>query len=88
MFFGTIAVILLLLALGFFIPVLVEYFKTGLVLKFPTLIVSGFAALAAVQSYFSGLILNVLKAQNRQQFEMTLNQFQSDYERKLSEISR
>lgn len=88
MFFGTISVILLLLALGFFIPVLVEYFKTGLVLKFPTLIVSGFAALAAVQSYFSGLILNVLKAQNRQQFEMTLNQFQSDYERKLSEISR
>lgn len=86
LFFGSIAVILLLLALGFFIPVMAQYLKTGLVLRFPTLIVSGFAALAAIQSYFSGLILNVLKSQNRQQFEITLNQFKDEYKRKSSEI--
>ncbi len=82
-FFGIIAVILLLLAAGFFIPVLAEYMRTGMVLKFPTLIVSGFAALAAIQSYFSGLILNVLRAQNRQQFEITLNQTADTFREKL-----
>ncbi len=83
-FFGIIAVILLLLAAGFFIPVLAEYMRTGMVLKFPTLIVSGFAALAAIQSYFSGLILNVLRAQNRQQFEITLNQTADTFREKLN----
>ena len=39
MFFGTIAFILFLLSLGFFIPVMIEYVQTGLVPKFPTLIV-------------------------------------------------
>ena len=82
-FFGIIAAILMLLAAGFFIPVLMEYMRTGLVLKFPTLIVSGFAALAAIQSYFSGLILNVLKVQNRQQFELALNQAADAYGQKL-----
>lgn len=85
MFFGIIAVILLLLAIGFFIPVLIEYIQTGLVPKFPTLIVSGFAALAAIISYFSGLILNVLKAQNLQNFEIILNYFQNEYMKKTDQ---
>ena len=38
-FFGTIALVLFIVALGFFIPVLVTYIKTGLVPSFPTLIV-------------------------------------------------
>ena len=57
LFFGVIALVLMLLALGFFIPILVEYIRTGLVPKFPTLIACGFAAIAAIQSFFSGLIL-------------------------------
>lgn len=85
MFFGIIAVILLLLAIVFFIPVLIEYIQTGLVPKFPTLIVSGFAALAAIISYFSGLILNVLKAQNLQNFEIILNYFQNEYMKKTDQ---
>ena len=84
LFFGCIALLLLLIALGFFLPVLLEYLKTGLVPRFPTLIVSGFTALAAIQSYFSGMILNVLKAQNRQQFEITLNHFQNEYQKLLA----
>lgn len=81
MFFGTFACILFAISIGMFIPVLLEYLKTGLVLKFPTLIVSGFIAVAALQAYFSGLILNVLKVQNKQQFEITLTQIKGDYDR-------
>lgn len=79
LFFGSIALILLLIALGLFLPVLVEYIHTGLVPKFPTLIVSGFTALAAIQSYFSGMILNVIRSHQRQQYEITLNHFKALY---------
>ena len=71
-FFGVIAAVLLLLSLGFFIPVLVAYIQTGLVKNFPTLIVCGFVALAAIQSFFTGLILQTIYYQNRQEFEMVL----------------
>ena len=39
-FFGIAALVALLIALGLFIPVFIEYYQTGLVLRFPTLIVS------------------------------------------------
>lgn len=71
-FFGIIAAILLLLAAAFFIPVFVTYIKTGLVPDFPTLIVCGFAAMAAIQSIFSGLLLQTMYQKNRQDFEMDL----------------
>lgn len=71
-FFGVIAAVLLLLSFGFFIPVLVAYIQTGLVKNFPTLIVCGFVALAAIQSFFTGLILQTIYYQNRQEFEMVL----------------
>lgn len=83
LFFGSIALILLIISVGMFIPVLAEYFKTGLVMRFPTLIVSCFVALSALQSYFSGVILNVLKSQNRQQFEITLTQIKDGYQQKI-----
>lgn len=71
-FFGTTALILLLLAIGFFIPVGMEYVKTGLVLRFPTLIVCGFAVMAAIQSFFAGLILHNLGMKDRRDFEFRL----------------
>jgi len=73
-FFGALALILLLAAGGFFIPVLIEYFRTGLVARFPTLIVCGFAVLAAVQSLFSGLILHNLGVKDRRDFEFKLHE--------------
>ena len=73
-FFGALALVLLLIAAGFFIPVLAEYFATGLVAKFPTLIVCGFAALAAIQSLFSGLILHNLGVKDRRDFEFKLHE--------------
>lgn len=52
-FFGTVAAILMVLAIGFFIPVWITYADTGMVPNFPTLIVCGFVALASIQSFFA-----------------------------------
>lgn len=71
-FFNTIALVLAALAIGFFIPVLVDYINTGLVERFPTLIVCGFALLAAIQAFFAGTILSTMANKNRRDFEQTL----------------
>ncbi len=72
-FFGTVAGILALLSVIFFIPVLIDYMHTGLVAKFPTLIVCGFVMLAAIQSFFSGLILSNMERNDRREFEVQRN---------------
>ena len=72
-FFGTVAAILMVLAIGFFIPVWITYADTGMVPNFPTLIVCGFVALASIQSFFAGLILQTMYRKNRQDFEMQLH---------------
>ena len=84
-FFGGMAVVLILLAAIFFIPVFVEYIQTGQVPNFPTLIVCGFAALAAIQAFFSGLILQNVVQKNRQDFEMELHRISTDYKRMRGE---
>ncbi len=72
-FFGLLAAILMALALIFFIPVLLDYTHTGLVARFPTLIVCGFVAMAAIQALFAGLILNNLQQSSRRDFELRRN---------------
>ena len=72
-FFGILALVLAVIGIGFFIPVFVEYTKTGLVNRFPTLIVCGFAVLAAIISLFSGTILDTLCRKNRMDFEARFN---------------
>lgn len=72
-FFGLLSLILALISVLFFIPVLAGYVQTGLVAKFPTLIVCGFVMLAAIQSFFSGLILSNLERNNRRNFEIERN---------------
>ena len=71
-FFGSMAFLLMIIAAGLFIPVFMTYLHTGLVPNFPTLIVSGFIALAALQAFFSGLILSTIVQKNRQDFEFKL----------------
>lgn len=71
-FFGALCLLLVLLALLFVIPVFNEYFQTGLVLRFPTLIVCGFMVLAGIQSFFAGMILEVMAAKDRRDFEYHL----------------
>jgi len=71
-FFGGIAAILVLLAVIFLIPVFAEYFRTGLVPRFPTLFVACTTVVVAVQSLFAGLILSAIEQRERQQFEFRL----------------
>lgn len=71
-YFGFMAAVLLVLAVAFFIPVLITYIKTGLVPNFPTLIVCGFAVIAAIQAFFAGLILKTMRHKDRQDFELLL----------------
>ena len=71
-FFGMIGLFLTLLAAVFVAPIFAEYFRTGLVPRFPTLIVCGFIVLAGIQSFFSGMILEVLAAKDKRDFEYRL----------------
>lgn len=72
-FFSLVALVLAALSAGFFIPVFVSFLRTGLVEKIPTLIVCGFAAIAALISFFSGVVLDTIKQKNRQDFELNLH---------------
>ncbi len=72
-FFGLLALVLILVAGGIFVPVGLEYLETGLVERFPTLIVCGFMALAGLLSFFAGMILEVIAAKDRRDFEYRFN---------------
>ena len=71
-FFSILAAVLLLVAIALFTPILIKFIETGLVPNFPTLIVSGFIALAAIISFFAGLILSTLVEKERHEYEFRL----------------
>lgn len=71
-FFGLFTLILLAIAVIMDIPVFATYISTGLVPRFPTLIVSGFIAMAALLSLFAGLMLSTMVSKDRQEFEFRL----------------
>ena len=75
-FWALVALVLMLVSVGFFMPVFIEYLDTGLVERFPTLIVCGFVAIAAVLSFFMGLNLQAMIHRERQNFEFKLQQAQ------------
>ena len=82
-FFSLIAAVLLLIALLMFLPVLAEYFRTGLVPRFPTLIASGFITVAALQAFFGGLLLDAICQKDRRDFEARLQE--AEFLRKQAE---
>lgn len=71
-FFGILSMVLAVLSISFFIPVLIDFMHTGLVERFPTLIICGMTFLAALMSFFCGMLLDTIKQKNRQDFEMLL----------------
>ena len=73
-FFGAISLVMIAFAALLVAPVIMEYFATGLVPRFPTLIVSGFMVLAALQSFFAGLILSESCHTERRTFEYRYNE--------------
>ena len=78
-FFGILCLILVAIAALLMLPVLSVYLKTGLVPRFPTLIVCGFTVLAGIQSFFAGLILNNIVQRDRKNFELDLNRVYGEY---------
>lgn len=84
-FFGSIALLLAVIAALFFIPVALDYAKTGLVAKFPTLIVCGFTMIAAIQSLFAGMELQNSMQKNRSDFEMRLLAASAEKKKKILE---
>ena len=72
-FFSTIAGVLFVLGIIFFIPILKKYIKMGVVTKIPSLIVICFVILTAIICWFSGIILSTLVHQHKQNFEFELN---------------
>ena len=71
-FFGLIAAVLAVLGIGFLIPVLQAYFATGLVSRFPTLIVCGPTLVAALLTFMSGVILDSQLSKDKRDFEFQL----------------
>lgn len=73
LFFSILSFILVIISLILFIPVFKEYIQTGLVPRFPTLIVSAFIMLLAMLMLVCGLILEVVVKKHRQLFEILRN---------------
>lgn len=74
-FFTCFALLLCIIATVFLLPVLVEYFRTGLVERFPTFIASVFFYIAMLQSFFTGLMLDNINRKNKQDFEINYINF-------------
>lgn len=72
-FFGLLAALMALVSLILFIPIFAEYLHTGLVPRFPTLIVCGVMGTMALLLWVCGLILDTVAKKHRQLFEINLN---------------
>lgn len=74
LFFYCISLLFFLIALMLGIPVLIEYFNTGLVPRFPTLIVASIFLVVSLLLTTTGIILQVIAKKHKQLFEVLLNQ--------------
>lgn len=73
-FFSSMALVMAIVSIAFFIPIFTNFLATHQVPNVPTLVVCGFVMLAAIQAFFSGMILNAMKQRERQDFEIKLHQ--------------
>ncbi len=72
-FFGLIAAVLFLVGAGMFTSVFVEFLRTGMVYRLPTLIVSTVTILAAIIFFAIGLILDIIIRKHRQNSLVQIN---------------
>ena len=77
-FFGILGALLVLVALGLFIPILIEFLHIGLVPRFPTLICAVFIAIAGLMSFFTGVCLDVIIKQDRKRYELSVINFEHE----------
>ncbi len=81
-FYGLLALLLVILSLGFFIPnVWLPYEATGKVANMPTLVVCGFCVIAGIISFYSGLILDSIQRKERREFEFRLQELHFERDR-------
>lgn len=85
-FFGTLSFVSAGVSLAMFSPVFITYLQTGLVPRFPTLIVSGFIMAAALLSLFCGLILDHMRQKELRDFEFKLQQAHHQFVRWTAEL--
>ena len=78
LFFNIVALIFYLITLILGIPPFVEYFKTGLVLKFPSLIVAGISLIVGLLLSITGIILQIIAKKHRQLYELYLTNVKKD----------
>lgn len=78
-FFTLLALGCGVVSLAFLLPVFLEYFQTGLVERLPTMIAGCFSLLCAIFCIFTGLVLDVMTRQQRQFFELKLNELTHIY---------
>lgn len=72
-FFGVLSAVLSALGIGFLVPVLIDYFNTGLVERFPTLFVCVGCFIVAALLFSCGTILHFVAKKHRMLFEILMN---------------
>ncbi|MBQ8955702.1 MAG: glycosyltransferase [Lachnospiraceae bacterium] len=72
-FFGAIGIVTILIGVALFIPIVIEFSRTGEVPRYPTLIVLTALWVIGIVSIFSGVILSLINARSKQEFERFMN---------------
>ena len=86
-FFGWLALILIVLGLIAGIPVIAEYFQTGLVPRFPTAILAIALVICGALSFTAGIILDTVAKTGRKQWELLTYQAYEEAQRHQEEES-
>ena len=86
-FFGWLALILIVLGLIAGIPVIAEYFQTGLVPRFPTAILAIALVICGALSFTAGIILDTVAKTGRKQWELFTYQAYEEGQRHQEEES-
>jgi glycosyltransferase involved in cell wall biosynthesis len=72
-FFGVVSLILLGISLIMLIPSFVSFLELGYILSLPKLLLAGLFALASLQSFVTGLILDTQGNRSRQSLQVKIN---------------
>ena len=81
LFFNIVAALFLIIGFVLGIPVFIDYFKTGLVERFPSLIVACFSLTIALLLWITGMILQVIVKKEKQRYELFLNELMQNREK-------